>query len=305
VISVVIPFIDEYAYLEEALTSVLEQQDVDLECIVVCNASEPWDGEGISPGLLQQIVVLHEPRRGSAYARNAGLQLARGEWVQFLDADDLLLPDKLRLQSEQAIGDVVVSPHIFRFLDRKEEVSKWLSEDLWVGLLNSGLGSTSSMLWRRQAIVEAGGWNTAFQSHQEYELLFRLMASGKKIIPLAQRNTIVRQRAQGSITANTRKIRVPEGISLREQMRQYLKDHGLETPERYEAFRQYLFRQLRGLYRQDRLRALQLYAQYFPKRDFVPEAIHVPGYHILYRLLGFRWTEQLICWWIPLRNRDH
>jgi hypothetical protein len=74
----------------------------------------------------------------------------------------------------------------------------------------------------------------------------------------------------------------------------YLLSKGDDTPERFDAFRQYLFRQLRGLFRQDEGEAMALYEKYFSKTPFIPRDIHVPGYAILYRILGFKRTEGMI-----------
>lgn len=296
-VSIIIPYVDETEYLAEALASAAGQQGVDTEIILVCNALhfDPT-GTAISDTGVSY-TLLHEPQRGSAYARNAGLRVARGEWIQYLDVDDLLHPEKIRHQLIHAgAADVVVSPHTYLYLNGKTENSKWLPEDTWSGMLNSGVGSTSSMLWRRQALTETGGWNTAYASHQEYELLFRLAAAGKKILPNDHCETIVRQRKAGSITLGTRAVRAREGIQLRTAMWQYLEDHQQETPERFEAFRQYIFRSLRGLYRQDPEEALRIYGQFFKDTPFIPKDIHVPGYGMLYRLLGFKVTEKLIYW---------
>ena len=173
-VSIIIPYIDEHNYLSEALASAVEQQGIEKEIIVVCNAkTEPSENQVI-PGEFVDIKFVHEPTAGSAYARNAGLHHAKGEWIQYLDVDDLISSEKIKHQINSGDADVVVSPHSFLFLNGKKENSKWLPVDTWCGFLNSGLGSTSSMLWKRQALLDVGGWNTDYQSHQEYELLFRL-----------------------------------------------------------------------------------------------------------------------------------
>jgi glycosyltransferase involved in cell wall biosynthesis len=300
-VSVIIPYIDEFQFLQDAMASVVAQQEVETEIILVCNDKD-FSGDEL-PFEAPPHRFLHEKVAGSAHARNAGLREATGEWVQFLDVDDLLLAKKLFHQVEVTNADVVVSPHLYRFQNGKEEKSKWLHDDLWVGLLNSGLGSTSSMLWRRQALLEVNGWNTNYHSHQEYELLFRLMVTGKKIATLDYSDTIVRQRKSGSITQNSLPVRWREGIRLREDIWQFICNQQLETPERKNAFHQYLFRQLRGLYRQDRKAALSIYRQYFTQENFRPVGIHVPGYASLYRLLGFRNTERLLEVFVKLRDR--
>src|SRR4029079_17979064 len=178
-VSIIIPYIDEHDYLLEALASAAGQSDVETEIIIVCNAPFISNDYNPIPAEYQNVVFLHEPMAGSAQARNKGLHHASGDWVQFLDVDDLLLPGKIHHQMVDPNADAVVSPHTYLYLDGKRENSKWLPEDVWCGLLNSGLGSTSSMLCKRQAVMEVGGWNVEYHSHQEYELLFRMAESGK------------------------------------------------------------------------------------------------------------------------------
>src|SRR5690242_6230956 len=173
-VSIIISFIDEHDYLEEALTSATGQLDVEPEILVVCNAPSIPIGYNPIPANFKNGTFLHEPMVGSAHARNKGLRHASGEWIQFLDVDDLLLRDKIHHQVAHTDADVVVSPHTYLYLNGKKENSKWLPEDTWSGLLNSGLGSTSSMLWKRQVLLDVDGWNAAYHSHQEYELLFRI-----------------------------------------------------------------------------------------------------------------------------------
>ncbi len=293
-VSIIIPYIDEYDYLKEALSSALMQQEIDLEIIVVCNAATIPEGYYQVAEAHQHVRFIHEPRQGSAYARNAGLQAANGTWVQYLDVDDLLLPNKISRQLQALDSDVIVSPHRYRYLTGKEEKAKWLSEDIWIGLLNSGLGATSAMLWKRNALLEVNGWNPGFSSHQEYELLFRMIVKEKQIVALDHTDTIVRQRRGGSITDMSQPVRAIEGIRLRELMWYHLVHINEGSSVRYEAFRQYIFKQLRGYYRRQPSSAMYLYKKYFSSIAFIPRDMHIPGYATLYKWLGFERTEKLI-----------
>ncbi len=293
-VSVIIPFIDESDLLREALNSVFMQTEGDIEVIAVCNA--PLFPDSLL-GLAEsspKLQFVHEPKSGSAHARNAGLQAARGEWVQYLDVDDLLLPDKIKTQTEMTHADVVVSPHRYRFLSGKEQESKWLDRDIWEGLLNSGLGSTSSMLWKRAALIEVNGWNPGYSSHQEYELLFRMMQAGNSIVPVNHTGTIVRQRKEGSITQTSAPVRAIEGIRLREAMWHHLISIQQDTPSRFEALRQYIFKQLRNYYRRQPETALHLYRKYFTETSFTPRDMHIPGYAFFYKLFGFERMESFL-----------
>jgi len=99
-ISVIIPCHNVEEYIDEAIASVMAQTYMDFELILVDNNStdntlrilERWAINS------SRIRVLQEKGKGASRARNLGMSVARGNWIQFLDADDLMLPDKLERQ---------------------------------------------------------------------------------------------------------------------------------------------------------------------------------------------------------------
>ncbi len=302
-VTIIITYVDEHAFLAEAVQSALDQHLDQMELILVCNLPTLHSGYHPFPDQKSNIRFVHEPNPGSVHARNTGLRLSTGDWIQFLDVDDLILPDKIENQLTHAEGGAIVSPHIYKFINGTTQLSKWLPEDIWCGILDSGLGSTSSMLWHRETLMNAGGWNTNFQSHQEYELLFRLASSGHHIACVDLRETIVRERISGSITLQSQPIRAKEGIQLREKIWGHLVQHGLDTPARKNAFLQYIFRQLRGLYRRDRIVAMAIYKRHFPREQFIPGQIGIPYYSLMYRGFGFNLTERLFTFYSSVRDK--
>jgi glycosyltransferase involved in cell wall biosynthesis len=96
-VSVVIPVRNGVKYLSEAIESVLAQGQVEVEVIVVDNGSS--DGSrALAESFGDPVHVIAETRPGAAHARNAGVRLTRGEYLAFLDADDLWMPGKLSRQ---------------------------------------------------------------------------------------------------------------------------------------------------------------------------------------------------------------
>lgn len=300
-VSIIIPYIDEHDYLADALASASDQHGFDAEIILVCNAHTLPEGYNPIPEEGKGFVFIHEPRAGSAHARNAGLHAAKGEWVQFLDVDDLLLKNKIKTQLQYPQADIVVSPHIFTFLNGKKTPSAWAPEDFWAALLSSQLGSTSSMLWRRSALEKAGGWNTAYESNQEYELIFRILKAGFKIQACSENLTIVRERVSGSITKRT-KHKPIIGIELREEIWKYLVEQNMATPERYLAFQKYVFKNLRALYIIDPNLARKIHTQYFTGTSFVPIVGGIRLYSTVYSLFGFDLTERMMAFYRYIRK---
>jgi glycosyltransferase involved in cell wall biosynthesis len=95
--SVIIPAYNAAPWIAEAIRSVLNQDFPELELIVVNDGSTD-ETEEIASAFGDRIRIVTKPNGGSASARNAGLRVARGEYIAFLDGDDLWTRDKLRLQ---------------------------------------------------------------------------------------------------------------------------------------------------------------------------------------------------------------
>ena len=96
-VSVIIPTFNRAALVREAVASVKAQTYRDYEILVVDDASTDDTREALAAG--REVRVLRQAdRRGVAAARNRGIAAARGEWLAFLDSDDLWLPEKLARQ---------------------------------------------------------------------------------------------------------------------------------------------------------------------------------------------------------------
>ncbi len=96
-VSVIIPAYNAERYLAEALASVFGQSRVPEEIIVVDDGSTDRTEEVVRKHG-EAIRFLKQPHRGPGAARNLGVESARGEFIAFLDADDLWLPEKLSAQ---------------------------------------------------------------------------------------------------------------------------------------------------------------------------------------------------------------
>ena len=100
VVSVIIPCFQQARFLPVAVNSVLEQTMPDFECIIINDGSTD-DTRRAALSLAagdQRVRYVEQDNRGLSGARNRGLQEAKGDFIQFLDADDLLHPAKLQLQ---------------------------------------------------------------------------------------------------------------------------------------------------------------------------------------------------------------
>src|ERR1017187_1891140 len=112
-VSVITPLFDKGRYIAATVQSVLAQTFTDWEMIIVDNGSTD-EGPDIVRGFPdERIWCISISTRGPSVARNRGIQLARGEWLHFLDADDLIEPEYLAEQVQAVCinpqADIVVS----------------------------------------------------------------------------------------------------------------------------------------------------------------------------------------------------
>ena len=105
-ISVVIPCYNAAQFLGETLDSVLGQTYTPLEVIVVDDGSTD-DSAAIAESYGPPVRVICQENQGESVARNRGIQEARGDWIAFLDADDVWMPTKLERQTEMIEPGVV------------------------------------------------------------------------------------------------------------------------------------------------------------------------------------------------------
>lgn len=105
-ISVVIPCCNAEAYIEEAIRSVINQSLPPREVIVIDDGST--DGSAaVADSVDPMVRVISQQNRGVSVARNRGFEEAKGDWIAFLDADDLWEPTKLEEQVKLIANDVV------------------------------------------------------------------------------------------------------------------------------------------------------------------------------------------------------
>ena len=108
-ISIIVPVYNAEDYLERCLHSILDQEFSSYEVILVDDGSTDasWLICDRYSSTDPRFITLHQPNKGVSAARNAGINMAQGEYVMFLDADDALLPDALEVMVESLNGDIL------------------------------------------------------------------------------------------------------------------------------------------------------------------------------------------------------
>lgn len=97
-VTILIPCYNAEGYLDAALESAFRQTWPAVEIILINDGSSDNSLKIAHPYVARGLTVIDQPNRGASAARNAGLKVARGDFIQYLDADDLLAPDKIELQ---------------------------------------------------------------------------------------------------------------------------------------------------------------------------------------------------------------
>lgn len=166
--------------------SVVAQSYRPIELIVVDDASEPSTGriiEETAAGSVQ-LSVLESYRAGPAAARNAGLAASSGDYIQFLDDDDQLFPDKILSQLpplEGGVADVVFGDWV-QGVDlsssRRERRTTWDSHFAY--LVGVSWVSNFAYLSRRECCLEIRGWDAELRFNDDFDFFLRLAASGAR-----------------------------------------------------------------------------------------------------------------------------
>ena len=187
-VSVVIPTRDRPRLLADAVGSVLEQRGVELDVVVVDDAGETRAADALD-GEPRVRVVRHPERRGVAAARNTGIEHAEGEWVAFLDDDDLWAPEKVRVQLDVAAArdaEFVYGTTVMFDETGGRAVRLPLAEDrdLVRGLHTACVvGPPSSVMVKAEPIRAAGGFDEGFTVLEDWEMWLRLAPSRAAACP--------------------------------------------------------------------------------------------------------------------------
>jgi glycosyltransferase involved in cell wall biosynthesis len=199
-VSVIIPTYQRRHYVSRAVQSVLRQTFTDFELIVVDDGSSDGTAEALGR-YGDGIRYRWQPNGGLSAARNAGIGLARGDIVAFLDSDDQFLPDHLAVVTEALARHpeaVLVSTcprsHV---AGREKARDARLVDALPLSLLDHVAGLVDCIAVRREDLVALGGFNEEMRVAQDVELWLRLAARGP--FSFVQRRTVVRQYTQGSL----------------------------------------------------------------------------------------------------------
>jgi len=205
-ISVVIPSFKSGPWIEQTIGSVLAQTYPleKIELIIVDDAS-PDDTVRLARKLLdaspmKSRIIVREKNVGVAMNRNAGWRAAGGDWIQFLDHDDVILPHKLQSQVDCVARagrevDVVYSPwQAIELIDGRWQANgpvraSNLGDDTVAGMLkDEAFGYVGPALFRKTRLAGVGGFGEQPNLGEDTDLMLRLAMGGATFLRSADDN---------------------------------------------------------------------------------------------------------------------
>src|SRR5919199_6245537 len=183
-ISVIIPAYNAEKTIKQTIESVLNQTFSDFEIIVINDGSEDSTLDIVSSIPDPRIQVFSYPNAGPQKSRNRGWGNASGEYVSFLDADDLWTPDKLEAQLK-ALQENQKAAVAYSWTDYIDESSQLLKRGGYMTvngdvfpqlLLIDFIANGSNPLIRRQALIEVGGFDESLTAAEDWDMWLRLAA---------------------------------------------------------------------------------------------------------------------------------
>lgn len=185
-ISVVMSVYNSSTYLGEAIESVLGQSFADFELVIVDDGSTDQSSEILQAYAARdnRIVVLSQTNQGLPAALNAGISVARAEVIARMDADDVMLPDRLEKQLPYLLAhpEATVVSCLAHYINDKNKVlgktysdlltvadcQRYLTENKIIFCLHPGA------MFRKQPVVSIGGYRSAMIYAQDIDLWNRL-----------------------------------------------------------------------------------------------------------------------------------
>lgn len=186
-ISIIIPCYNQAQYLERAVRSCVEQTHPEVEIIIINDGSTDNTSEVCKSLSHYPNLQYHEQTNaGLANARNAGIKLAKGKYIQFLDTDDYLHPNKLEIQARNLDENpqyaynycdlVRVNDDSGNAIDNDSVgvTRKILTGNIFGSLLIGGFFPPVCVLIRKQTLEEFGMFTPQLDGNADYELWLRL-----------------------------------------------------------------------------------------------------------------------------------
>jgi len=178
-VSIIIPAYNAEQYLSQSLESALNQSYQDLEVIVVDDGSTD-KSVAIAQEYGSRVKLFQQRNLGAATARNCGVKLSKGQWIAFLDSDDIWAASKIERQLDHC-GDLSWSHSDWFFIGHNQDGTIKGSDrapkfggDVLSKLIVDNFIGTSTVMVRREVFLEVGGFDDSLRALQDWDLWLRI-----------------------------------------------------------------------------------------------------------------------------------
>lgn len=298
-VSVIIPCYNSELFIEDAVISALNQT-YPIERIYCIDDGSTDSTRSILKELsnkYQPVTLIPQSNQGPGHARNKGLNCCSSDYIQFLDSDDFLLPNKIDKQIEilKSIDydpDLIIgSYHVYHLNEDTHENTIIEVNNLWDNLVNVRFGTMCSNLFKRSSLLQIGGFDT--NTHvEDTDLYFRLLKNGLSYAVDDVPRTIIQRHKN----CRSNKI-VPlqkSKIELLIDMRQYIENNETTKLNTIQSIDTEILRRLLRLYPHDEGSSLEFHDQYEGKRSTIWSIQSKPRvYKLLYYLFGFQFANKI------------
>ncbi|MBA2246054.1 MAG: glycosyltransferase [Gemmatimonadetes bacterium] len=224
--SVITPCYNAAPFVAETIASVQAQTFPRVEHIVVDDASTD-DSWQVIQRHSQYVTAIRLPEnRGGSHARNRGAEIARGEFLMFLDADDVIARHTLAamVAAIRESGDVAVCR--WQWLQQME--GKWqkaptkvllpdpAGDPLRDWLTGRAWAAPCAVLWRREAYDHVGGWDEELTLNDDGDLMMRAILDGVRLVVAEQGESFYRSHGSARLSVSMNAFSEPK---LRSQCR--------------------------------------------------------------------------------------
>jgi len=195
-VSIIIPSYNSLKYLDDSISSALNQTYENIEVILIDDGSTDGTKDSFEKFETLGVKCIYQKNAGASTARNTGLDIAKGEYVQFLDADDVLHKEKIKKQIDKMqIEDADLSFTNWGYFNEDiNEIEKVAIQNPYIENITSGQGLmisfgkdnwyvvTSAWLVSREIIKKAGYWNPNISNNDDGEFFSRILFWSNRII---------------------------------------------------------------------------------------------------------------------------
>ncbi len=311
-VSVIIPCFNGRRWLGEAIESAFAQTWDRIEVIVVDDGSTD-DSLRVASSYGERVRLLDGPNGGPGAARNRGLDAAQGEWIQFLDADDVLLPRKIEACMESASSDInclplsltenvadsgrpLVRSSMTRRVRRSApRAPRRYAVQRPVEMVLASRVQTHQWLHRREVLAKLGGYRAELRWEEDVDLNLRLALTGMRfrlvpeiLVLCRHHHSPGRQRLDPAS--------VPGCLRAELGMLEELRMNGVLQPPISRIMANRLAWAARRAWRQGLRREAREAFRVALSLDPAPNPSGVWLYNLVSHILGLEETERLVDW---------